>query len=128
VFLGVAPGTLVPRNEVTKGVSTYVKKHEISDPANKQRFVLDDRPAAKTLRTLLGNPTEDVTYFNLQKYLKHHYVMSADAPPKKAPKEKKEPVVVVSPVTVVAPVIAEPEKKKVKKIVVKKKTELTEEA
>jgi chromatin remodeling complex protein RSC6 len=129
VFLGVAPGTLVPRNEVTKGVSSYVKKHEISDPANKQKFVLDDRPAAKTLRTLLGNPKEDVTYFNLQKYLKHHYIMNADAAatPKKAPKEKKV-VPPATPAPVVAePVVAEPEKKKVKKIVVKKK-ELTEEA
>lgn len=127
VFLGVAPGTLVPRNEVTKGVSSYVKKHDISDPLNKQKFVLDDRPAAKTLRTLLGNPSEDVTYFNLQKYLKHHYVMSADAvaTPKKV-KEKKVPAAAPEPV-VVAPVISEPEKKKVKKIIVKKK-ELTEEA
>ena len=124
-FLGVAPGTLVPRNEVTKGVSTYVKKHEISDPANKQRFVLDDRPAANILRTLLGNPSEDVTYFNLQKYLKHHYIMNADAASKKAPKEKKE-VVVPATVVVPPPVIAEPEKKKVKKIIVKRK-ELTEE-
>jgi chromatin remodeling complex protein RSC6 len=128
VFLGVSPGTLVPRNEVTKGVSSYVKKNEISDPANKQRFVLDDRPAAKVLRALLGNPTEDVTYFNLQKYLKHHYVLDGSVPatPKKVVK-KKEPEqpkqVVAEPV-----VVAEPEKKKVvKKVLVKKRTELTEE-
>jgi len=125
VFLGVAPGTLVPRNEVTKGVSAYVKKHEISDPTNKQKFVLDDRPAAKTLRTLLGNPSEDVTYFNLQKYLKHHYVVSADAPPPtpkkpKAPKETKETVKAPAPVAAAPAPVAEPEKKKVKKIMVKK--------
>jgi len=125
VFLGVAPGTLVPRNEVTKGVSAYVKKHEISDPTNKQKFVLDDRPAAKTLRTLLGNPSEDVTYFNLQKYLKHHYVVSADAPPPtpkkpKAPKETKETAKAPAPVAATPAPVAEPEKKKVKKIMVKK--------
>jgi chromatin remodeling complex protein RSC6 len=125
VFLGVAPGTLVPRNEVTKGVSTYVKQNDISDPANKQRFVLDDRPAAKTLRALLGNPAEDVTYFNLQKYLKHHYVAveGAVVTPKKP---KATPV--VEPVQVVEAVAEAPEKKK--KIVLKKKktSELTEEA
>jgi chromatin remodeling complex protein RSC6 len=134
VFLGVAPGTLVPRNEVTKGVSAYVKKHEISDPTNKQKFVLDDRPAAKALRTLLGNPSEDVTYFNLQKYLKHHYVVSADAPPTtpkklkepKAPKESKESAKAAPAPAAPAPV-AEPEKKKVKKIMVKKSA-LVEEA
>lgn len=130
-FLGVAPGTLVPRNEVTKGVSAYVKKNEISDPTNKQRFVLDDRPAAKALKVLLGNPTEDVTYFNLQKYLKHHYVMT-DAPPATPKKTKKvaEKEAPAAPAVAAAPPpSAEPEKKKViKKVVVKKKTELAEEA
>ena len=129
-FLGVAPGTLVPRNEVTKGVSAYVKKNEISDPTNKQRFVLDDRPAAKALKVLLGNPTEDVTYFNLQKYLKHHYVMT-DAPPATPKKTKKvaEKEAPAAPVAAAPPPSAEPEKKKViKKVVVKKKTELAEEA
>jgi chromatin remodeling complex protein RSC6 len=129
VFLGVAPGTLVPRNEVTKGVSAFVKKNEISDPANKQRFVLDERPAAKTLRALLGNPTEDVTYFNLQKYLKHHYIMSTDQAPV-TPKKPKKTVLDIAPAPAAAsePVVADaPEKKK--KIVLKKKnTPLTEEA
>jgi len=127
-FLGVAPGTLVPRNEVTKGVSTYVKKNDISDPTNKQKFVLDDRPAAKVLR--VGNPTEDVTYFNLQKYLKHHYIMNTDVPVAVPKKSKK--VVVEEPIVPPTPVsaVAEPEKvkKMVKKVVVKKKTELSEEA
>jgi chromatin remodeling complex protein RSC6 len=137
-FLGVAPGTLVPRNEVTKGVSGYVKKNDISDPTNKQKFVLDDRPAAKVLRTLLGNPTEDVTYFNLQKYLKHHYIMNPDATPAAPKKVKKivdaetpstSKVAVSSTTTPPVVVAADGEKKKViKKVVVKKKTELAEEA
>jgi chromatin remodeling complex protein RSC6 len=127
-FLGVAPGTLVPRNEVTKGVSSYVKKHEISDPANKQRFVLDDRPAAKALRVLLGNPQEDVTYFNLQKYLKHHYISNGDAATEKPKKVKKEAAKEApAPVVQEPPPVAEPVKK-TKKVVVKKKTELSEEA
>ena len=119
-FLGVAPGTLVPRNEVTKGVSGFVKSNELSDPTNKQKFILDDRPAAKALRTLLGNPKEDVTYFNLQRYLKHHYladpVAKASAP---APAKTPEPAA--------AP--AEPAAPLKKKILVKKpKSELREEA
>jgi len=132
VFLGVAPGTLVPRNEVTKGVSAFVKKNDISDPANKQRFVLDDRPAAKTLRALLGNPAEDVTYFNLQKYLKHHYIMSTEQVPVTPKKSKKQVLdIKVEPVVaeVTEPVVADaPEKKKKTVMVKKKKTELTEEA
>ena len=121
-FLGVAIGTLVPRNEVTKGISGYVKSNNLSDPTNKQKFILDDRPAAKTLRALFGNPKEDVTYFNLQRYLKHHYILSDKpaAEPKKTKTEPPAPVVVETP----APV------KVVKKVLVKKKpaTELSEDA
>jgi chromatin remodeling complex protein RSC6 len=122
-FLGVAPGTLVPRNEVTKGVSGFVKSNELSDPSNKQKFILDDRPAAKTLRALLGNPTEDVTYFNLQRYLKHHYIqLEQSKTPRKAVVVKDEPAAVPESASA-APVLK-------KKILVKKKqvSELTEEA
>ena len=122
-FLGVAAGTLVPRNEVTKGVSGYVKQNDLSDPTNKQKFVLDDRPAAKTLRALLGNPAEDVTYFNLQRYLKHHYIVT----PKDATETvKKAPV----PSTPSSSVESHAPTKVVKKVLVKKQkpTELTEEA
>ena len=116
----MAPGTLVPRNEVTKGVSGFVKSNELSDPTNKQKFILDDRPAAKTLKVLLGNPKEDVTYFNLQRYLKHHYLPM----PANEPVAKKTAVVVAAP-----PPVAEPATPAKKKILVKKKpaTELTEE-
>ena len=128
-FLGVAPGTLVPRNEVTKGVSGFVKSNNLSDPENKQKFILDDRAPAKALKVLLGNPTEAVTYFNLQRYLKHHYIIDPNAPvapPKKVVSKKAEPVPEV--VVKVEPVAVEPEKKKKKIVVVKKKSEgLTEE-
>jgi chromatin remodeling complex protein RSC6 len=120
-FLGVPPGTLVPRNEVTKGVSGFVKSNELSDPSNKQKFVLDDRPQAKILRALLGNPSEDVTYFNLQRYLKHHYIHDTE------PKVSKKAVVVVESVPLVEEAVTAPTPKK--KIMVKKKsTELTEES
>jgi chromatin remodeling complex protein RSC6 len=111
-FLGVEPGTLVPRNEVTKGVSSYVRKFELSDPANKQKFVLTSKPEGLVLKTLLGDPSEEVTYFNLQRYLKHHYIQVPVSEKKVEVKVESSPV--------------EPEEKpKVKKIikVVKKKVE-----
>jgi chromatin remodeling complex protein RSC6 len=131
-FLGVAPGTLVPRNEVTKGVSAFVKQHELSDPTNKQKFVLDDRAPAKQLRTLLGNPQEDVTYFNLQRYLKQHYLPmpGAEATPKKAaaPKKAAEPVTPAPKSAPPPPTEPETPKKKVMMVKKVKKTELAEEA
>jgi chromatin remodeling complex protein RSC6 len=137
-FLGVAPGTLVPRNEVTKGVSGFVRENNLSDPANKQRFILDDRPQAQALKVLLGNPTDDVTYFNLQRYLKHHYLGVAEKPVKVA-KAAAVPVVPETPakpakaskadlkVDVPATATVDAEKKK-KVVLVKKKTsQLVEE-
>ena len=115
-FLNVPIGTFVPRNEVTKGVSNYVKSNNLSDPTNKQKFVLDNRPEAVILKSLLGNPGEDVTYFNLQRYLKHHYIHDGS----------KDTVVKQEPVAPIAPVSDPPVVKK--KIMVKKKvSELTEE-
>jgi hypothetical protein len=87
IFLGVEPGTLVPRNEVTKGVSSYVKKYDLSDPTNKQKFALTEKPEGLALMKLLGNPVDTVTYFNLQRYLKHHYIQAAPADAGAAPAE-----------------------------------------
>jgi hypothetical protein len=122
-FLGVDPGTLVPRNEVTKGVSSFVRKHELSDPSNKQKFILTSKPEGAQLKTLLGNPAEEVTYFNLQRYLKHHYIQSEKTPATPAaPKAAAAPVAVAAAST-------EAETPKVKKVikVVKKKAELSED-
>jgi chromatin remodeling complex protein RSC6 len=127
-FLCVAPGTLVPRNEVTKGVSAFVRQNDLSDPTNKQKFVLDNRDAAKKLRVLLGNPSEDVTYFNLQRYLKHHYLpMPESEKEPSTPKAKKvsTPVPVSTPEPVVETPVSDVPKKK--KIIIKKK-ELVEES
>jgi len=117
LFLGVQPGTLVPRNEVTKGVSEYIRTHELFDPANRQRFLLDLKPEGLKLKKLLGEPTEGVTYFNLQRYLKPHYLST--------PKDDSVKVNVVSEPVKEAPkeVVATEEEvieKKKKKILVKK--------
>jgi len=129
IFLGVAPGTLVPRNEVTKGVSAYVRKYELSDPTNRQRFAFTDKPEGKALFKLLGEPTEVVTYFNLQRYLKSHYIQlpAGDSVPV-AVSTVNTPV--KAPAVVDEPVVDTTEKAK-KKIMVKKvkkeSTQLSEE-
>jgi len=134
-FLGVASGTLVPRNEVTKGVSAFVRKHDLSDPSNKQKFVLTSKPEGAELKVLLGNPTEEVTYFNLQRYLKHHYLPMEKAPASPVAKVNPKPAPAVSVPAVSVPVVAAPavpeaetpKVKKVIKVVKKKSTELSEE-
>jgi len=66
-FLGVASGSKESRSNVTKAITTYVKLHELK---NKHTIA----PDAK-LTALLGvKEGEVLTYFNLQRYLNHHYL------------------------------------------------------
>jgi len=66
-FLGMPAGTLISRSNVTKELNNYVKTHNL-------KVKHDIKPDAP-LRKLLQVPeTEQLTYFNLQKYLNKHYI------------------------------------------------------
>jgi chromatin remodeling complex protein RSC6 len=69
-FLGKSKGTQMSRSEVTKAVNNYVKEKGLK---NKH----DIKPDA-SLKKLLGVPEgEQLTYFNLQRYLNKHYIKTA---------------------------------------------------
>lgn len=69
-FLGVSKGTEMARTDVTKYLTEYIKQHELQDTANR-RIILPD----KKLKGLLQSKTDDtITYFNLQSYMKIHYL------------------------------------------------------
>lgn len=79
-FIGLNPGQLISRSEVTKVVNKYASDNGLK---NGQVIKLDDK-----LRALLNPPEgEEVTFLKLQKYLAPHYVKSA-APEKKKPRVK----------------------------------------
>lgn len=71
-FLNKPKGTEMARTEVTKFLTTYIKEHNLQDPANKRRILPD-----KKLGKLLNAGGNEVTYFNLQKYMKVHFPKSA---------------------------------------------------
>ena len=73
-FLNVPQGTEMARTEVTKFLTSYIKEHDLQDPENRRRILPD-----KKLQSLL-NPGkgDEVTFFNLQRYMKVHF------PPSKA--------------------------------------------
>jgi hypothetical protein len=71
-FLGLAKGTLISRSQVTKLVNNYVKEKNLKE----KHSITPDA----ALRALLALPEGVLlTYFNLQKYLNHHYVKTAKA-------------------------------------------------
>ena len=66
-FLGHPAGTLISRSNVTKQINNYVKEKNLK---NKHDITPD-----AALRKLLQVPEADqLTYFNLQRYLNRHYV------------------------------------------------------
>ena len=68
-FLGKPNGTQMARTEVTKYLTQYIKQHNLQDQANRRKIVPDS-----SLQQLLNVPSDaEVTYFNLQKYMKVHF-------------------------------------------------------
>jgi chromatin remodeling complex protein RSC6 len=74
-FLGKPIGTEMARTEVTKYITQYIKAHNLQNPENKRHII----PDAKLGDLLNVTNNEVVTYFNLQKYMKHHFPKSAAA-------------------------------------------------
>lgn len=70
VFMGLPTNSLRSQTDVTKFVSAYVKQHNCSDHMFRRRIIPDTK-LAKLLRT---NDKDEVTYLNLQSFLKVHYV------------------------------------------------------
>ena len=68
-FMGLKAGEKRSQTEVTKFISDYVKSHSCFDPTFKRR-ILPNAALAKLLR--VDDKTE-VTYLNLQRFLKVHF-------------------------------------------------------
>lgn len=76
VFFGKELGTLMARTEVSKQIHDYVMQQKLQNAANRRII----HPDAK-LKQLLNVNNDELTYFNLQKYLKFHFKKEAAAAP-----------------------------------------------
>jgi chromatin remodeling complex protein RSC6 len=74
-FMGLPAKSQRSQTDVTKFVSTYVKSHNCFDP-NFKRRIIPDTKLGKLLRVKDG---QEVTYLNLQSFLKVHFVKPAVA-------------------------------------------------
>ena len=71
-FLGLTRGEMYSRQSVTQGIYKFVKDNDIQNPENR-RYILLDSEAGLKLKTLLRDPDQPLTFFNIQRYLKVHY-------------------------------------------------------
>tara|TARA_Y100000389_G_scaffold134961_1_gene132478 strand:+ start:24527 stop:25003 length:477 start_codon:yes stop_codon:yes gene_type:complete len=69
-FLDIPVGSELARTEVTKRVLKYVKDNNLQNPEKKRELLIDD----KMKKLLKPEKDEVVTYFNIQRLLKVHYV------------------------------------------------------
>jgi len=72
-FMGLKSGETRSQTQVTKFISEYVKSHSCFDPSFKRR-ILPNAALAKLLRV---GDKDEVTYLNLQSFLKVHFVKPA---------------------------------------------------
>ena len=74
-FLGKPAGTEWARTEVTREINAYIRQHNLQDKENGRKINPDTK-----LRSLLQlKKGEELTYFNLQKYMSPHFAKATPA-------------------------------------------------
>ena len=68
-FLKLGKDDLIARTEVTKRINAYCKEHGLQGKEDK-RVLIPDKTLTKLLRIGKG---DELTFFNLQKYMKVHF-------------------------------------------------------
>ena len=72
-FLGKEKGAEMARTDVTREINTYIRAHKLQDSTNGRKINPDKKLAA----LLKLKTTDELTYFNLQKYMSPHFAKSS---------------------------------------------------
>ena len=74
-FLEKPVGTEMARTDVTREINKYIRSHNLQDKDNGRKINTDDK-----LQTLLKlKKTDELTYFNLQRYMSPHFSKAVPA-------------------------------------------------
>jgi chromatin remodeling complex protein RSC6 len=57
------------RTEVTREINAYIRKHNLQDKSNGRKI----NPDSNLSKLLKLNGTDELTYFNLQRYMSPHF-------------------------------------------------------
>lgn len=71
-FLEKPSGCEMARTEVTREINNYIRKHNLQDKENGRKII----PDAKLASLLKLSKTDELTYFNLQKFMSPHFAKS----------------------------------------------------
>ena len=68
-FLEKPVGSEMARTDVTREINAYIRAHKLQDASNGRKI----NPDAKLAALLKLNKSDELTYFNLQKYMSPHF-------------------------------------------------------
>ncbi len=68
-FLSLGKEETIARTAVTQRINAYCKEKNLQDPSDKRKIV----PDAALRKLLKMSKTDELTFFNLQKYMKVHF-------------------------------------------------------
>lgn len=68
-FLNKPSGILLARTEVTREINAYIRANKLQDTSNGRKI----NPDEKLTALLSLKPTDELTYFNLQRYMSQHF-------------------------------------------------------
>lgn len=71
-FLDKPSGSEMARTEVTRDINKYIRAHNLQDVKNGRKII----PDAKLSALLKIGETDELTYFNLQRYMSPHFAKS----------------------------------------------------
>lgn len=73
-FMNKTEGSEIARTEVTRALVAYIKENKLENATN-SKFISPDNK----LKGLLGlDEGQELTYFNIQKYMNKHFVKNAE--------------------------------------------------
>jgi|LauGreDrversion4_1035100.scaffolds.fasta_scaffold14244_3 upstream activation factor subunit UAF30 len=79
-FLGKEKGTEMARTAVTRDINAYIRNNKLQDSENGRKI----NPDAKLASLLKLQKTDELTYFNLQRYMSPHFAKTVKAEALKA--------------------------------------------
>ena len=69
-FLGKESGVEMARTSVSKEINAYIREKGLQDASNGRKI----NPDASLTKLLNLQKEDELTYFNLQRYMKHHFI------------------------------------------------------